>query len=115
MARHKETSIDFTNTNVWNHKEIIINDVLAFIVATDILNNHDLQTTDEYRQMHDWPQWTEAITVELTSPVKREVHWPVVQTHEDINVGYKWVFVRKCNEHNKIIRYKAWLVVQSLL
>lgn len=56
MARHKETSIDFTNTNVWNHKEIIINDVLAFTVANDILNDYDLETTDKYRQRRDWPQ-----------------------------------------------------------
>ncbi|KAL6334268.1 hypothetical protein AAG906_014667 [Vitis piasezkii] len=37
-----------------------------------------------------------------------EFFGPVVQTLEDAkHVGYKWVFVRKCNENNEIIRYKA--------
>lgn len=37
-------SINFTSTNVWNHKEIVIKDVFAFIVATNIANYYDLQT-----------------------------------------------------------------------
>ena len=28
-------------------------------------------------------------------------------------VGYKWVFVRKCNDKNEIARYKAHLVAQG--
>ena len=28
-------------------------------------------------------------------------------------VGYKWVFVRKCNEKNEIVRYKARFVTQD--
>ena len=28
-------------------------------------------------------------------------------------VGYKWVFVRKCNEKNEIVRYKARFVTQN--
>ena len=45
---------------------------------------------------------------------KREVFGPVVQTPEDVKlVGYKWVFVRKCNENNEIIRYKVRLVAQG--
>ena len=36
---------------------------------------------------------------------------PVFQTLENIKpVGYKWAFMRKRNENNDIIRYKAWLV-----
>ena len=30
-----------------------------------------------------------------------------------MSVGYKWVFVRKCNEKNEIMRYKARLVAQG--
>ena len=30
-------------------------------------------------------------------------------------VGYKWVFMRKQNEKNEIIRYKAQLVAQAFL
>ena len=51
---------------------------------------------------------------ELNSLVKREVFGPVVQTPEGVMpIGYRWVFVRKCNEKNKITRYKARLVAQG--
>lgn len=41
---------------------------------------------------------------------------PVVQIIEDVKlVGYKWVYVRKCNEHNEITRYKERLVEQGFL
>ena len=44
----------------------------------------------------------------LNSLTKREFFRPVVQTPEDVkSVGYKWVFVRKRNANNEIIRYKA--------
>ena len=44
----------------------------------------------------------------LNSLTKREVFGPVVQTPEDVKpIGYKWVFVRKRNENNEIIRYKT--------
>ena len=44
----------------------------------------------------------------LNSLTKQEVFGPVVQIPEDVKpVGYKWVFVRKRNENNGIIRYKA--------
>ena len=45
---------------------------------------------------------------ELNSLTKREVFGPITQTPEDVkHVGYKWVFVRKRNENNEIIRYKT--------
>ena len=53
---------------------------------------------------------------ELNSLMKREVFVPVVQTPKGIKlVGYKWVFVRKRNENNEIMRYKARLVAQGFL
>ena len=37
-----------------------------------------------------------------------------MRTPEDVQpVGYKWVFVRKRNEKNEIVRYKARLVAQG--
>ena len=49
--------------------------------------------------------------VELNSLMKRDVFGPVVQTPKGVKPdGYKWVFVRKSNENNEIIRYKARLV-----
>ena len=51
---------------------------------------------------------------ELNSLIKREVFGPVVQTPKGIKpVGYKWVFVRKRNENNEIMRYKTRLVAQG--
>ena len=45
---------------------------------------------------------------ELNSLMKREVFGPVIQTLKGIKlVGFKLVFVRKRNENNKIMRYKA--------
>ena len=45
---------------------------------------------------------------ELNPLTKRDVFRPIVQTLEDIKtIGYQWVFVQKCNENNKIIRYKV--------
>ena len=39
---------------------------------------------------------------------------PVVQIPEGVKpVGYKWVFVRKCNEKNEIMRYKGKLIAQG--
>ena len=47
---------------------------------------------------------------------KREVFGPVVLTPEGVKpVGYKWVFVRKRNEKNEIMRYKTRLVAQGFL
>jgi hypothetical protein len=52
----------------------------------------------------------------LNSLTKREVFGPVVQTPEGVLlVGYKMVFVRKLNEKNEIVRYKASLVAQGFL
>ena len=56
----------------------------------------------------------EAIQAELNSLSKHDVFGPVIQTPKGVMlVGYKWVFERKRNEKNKIIRYKAWLVAQG--
>ena len=49
----------------------------------------------------------------MNSLAKREVFGPVVQTPSDVkSIGYKWVFVRKRNDRNEILRYKARLVAQ---
>ena len=45
---------------------------------------------------------------------KWEVFGLVVETPENVKpIRYKWVFVRKRNENNEIIRYKARLVAQG--
>ncbi|KAM1061302.1 hypothetical protein FF1_025819 [Malus domestica] len=53
-------------------------------------------------------------SVELDSLAKRKVFGPIVPTQPRVKpVGYKWVFVRKRNEKNEIVQYKALLVAQG--
>ena len=95
----------------------MINNIFAFQVALDIIRNYEdpePQNAEECQNRNDWPKWKEAMLVELNSLMKREVFGPVVQTPKGIKfVGYKWVFVRKRNENNEIMRYKVRLVAQG--
>ncbi|KAD4585160.1 hypothetical protein E3N88_22761 [Mikania micrantha] len=51
---------------------------------------------------------------ELDSLNKRKVFGPIVITPKTVkHVGCKWIFVRKRNEKNEVIRYKARLVAQG--
>ena len=97
--------------------KIIIDDVFAFKVAFGITRSDDEfepQTVEECRHRNYWPIWKEAIQTELNSLAKREVFGPVVHTPKGvIPVEYKWVFVRKRNENNEIVRYKTRLVAQG--
>ena len=95
-----------------DRNKIIVNYIFSFKVAFDITRSNDDEiepkTVEECRRRNDWPMWKEAIQEELNLLVKREVFGPVVQTPKGvIPVGYKWVFVLKCNEKNEIMRYKA--------
>ena len=64
----------------------------------------------ECQHRHDWPSWKELIQAKLDSLSKRKAFGPVVLISHNVKlVGYKWVFVRKCNENNKVVRYKAKL------
>ena len=74
------------------------------------------KSVEECRRRNDWPKLKDAIQTELNCLAKREVFGPVVQTPEGVKpVGYKWVFVRKRNEKNEIMRYKTRLVAQGFL
>ena len=96
----------------------MIDDIFAFSIASDITlipdTDPEPQNVKECRKRKDWPKWKDAIQTELLSLLKREVFGPVVQTPLGvIPVGNKWVFVRKRNEKNEIVRYKARLVAQG--
>ena len=86
-------------------------------MASDIIRNDEdpkPRNVEECRHRNDWPKWKEAIQVKLNSLTKWEVFGPIVQTSKVVKpVGYKWVFVRKLNENNEIIRYKVRLVAQG--
>ena len=60
-----------------------------------------------------WDKWKIAIETEIASLYKRKVFSAVMPTPPGIlPVGYKWVFIRKRNENNEVVRYKARLVAQ---
>ena len=105
------------NGEKWDRNTFDVNNIFAFQVTLDIIQNDDdtePQNTNECRQRNDWPKWKEAMQAELHSLIKRDVFGPAVQTPASIKpVGNKWVFVRKRNENNDIIRYKARLVAQG--
>ena len=118
IPENNEISISYVHRGEkWDRNSFDVNNIFAFQVALDIIQNDDdpePQNTNECRQRNDWPKWREAMQAELHSLIKRDVFGPVVQTPASIKpVGNKWVFVRKRNENNDIIRYKARLVAQG--
>ena len=112
--RNTENSITYCN-EIWDRNKIIIDDIFAFSVAHKIMDDdREPQSIIECRQRQDWPKWEEAIKVELASLAKREVFGPITRIPDNVKpVGYKWVFVRKRNEKNEVVRYKARLVAQG--
>ena len=101
----------------WDRNNIMINNIFVFQVALNIIRNDEdpePQNVEECRNRNYWPKWKEVMQAELNSLIKREVFGPVVQTPKGIKpVGYKWVFVRKRNKNNEIMRYKVRLVAQG--
>ncbi|CAM8926811.1 unnamed protein product [Rhodiola kirilowii] len=116
--KDREISINYANTGIlWNRKENI-NDAFSYSLACEVMdkNNGDPepQSVTECKNRHDWTDWKKAIDAELDSLDKCKVFGPIVLTPEGVRpVGYKWVFVRKRNEKNEIVRYKARLVAQG--
>ena len=115
---NEEISINYMNqVELWDRRHTLVNNAFSFQVAKGIMQNNDdqePQTVNECRNRHDWEKWKEAIQAELNCLTKREVFGPIVPTPENVKpVGYRWVFVRKRNENNEIIRYKARLVAQG--
>ena len=85
----------------------------AIKIASIIDPDPEPNTLADCKKRSDWKDWQKAITAELVSLNKREVFGPVCLTPSHIRpVGHKWVFVRKRNENNEVVRYKARLVAQ---
>ena len=115
---NQEISINYVTTSQrWNRNKIDVDDIFAYNVALNIVNdNEDLEpkSIEECRQRDDWPKWKDAIEAELNSLSKHEVFCPIVLTPDGVKpVGYKWVFVRKRDATNKVVRYKVRLVAQG--
>ncbi|KAL0284311.1 UNVERIFIED_CONTAM: Retrovirus-related Pol polyprotein from transposon RE1 [Sesamum angustifolium] len=112
-----EMSINYAHNSLgWYRKEIKMNDIFAHSVAVEIMDedDNDPQTMEECQHRNDWKSWKKAIQGELDLINKREVFGPIIATPKGVKpVGYKWVFVRKRNEQNEVVRYKVRLVAQG--
>ncbi|KAK4394353.1 Copia protein [Sesamum angolense] len=112
-----EMSINYAHNSLgWYRKEIKMNDIFAYSIAFEIMDedDNDPQTMEECQHRNDWKSWKKAIQDEIDSLNKREVFGPIILTPKGVKpVGYKWVFVRKRNEQNEVVRYKARLVAQG--
>ncbi|KAM2216225.1 hypothetical protein ACFXTI_022739 [Malus domestica] len=111
---NREISVHYASLDdVWCRNEMIVDNALAYAVAIEIMLSNDIEpcSVDECRRKTDWLNWKQAIQVELDSLAKRKVFGLVAHTSPHVKpVGYKWVFVRKHNEKNEIVCYKARLV-----
>ena len=114
---NKEISMNYASVNeILDRESVILDDAFAFSVAQEIIEHDDIEPrfVEECQQRADWPKWKEAIQVELDSLTKRQVFGPIVLTQPNVKpVGHKWVFVRKRNEKNEVLRYKPRLVAQG--
>lgn len=115
---NNEISISYVSTKKhWNRNDVVMDEVFSYSIALEITsdeNDFEPRTVEECRRRHDWPKWKEAMEIELKSLEKREVFGQIAHTPKGVKpVGYKWVFVRKRNEKNEIVRYKARLVAQG--
>ena len=89
--------------------------MFVFSVAHEIMHDYyEPRSITECRQRQNWPKWKEAIKTELSSLAKRDEFGLAARTPNNVKpIGYKWVFVRKQNEKNEVVRYKARLVAQG--
>jgi hypothetical protein len=68
---------------------------------------------EEARTRSDWPQWKEAIDVELRN-LEQAGTWEVVERPGGVNiVDSKWVFRLKKNAKGEVIKWKARLVARG--
>ena len=113
--RVHEITINFVETGEsYNHKSTIVDIYFSEQIANILLTNEDPKSMTECKKRLDWDKWKITIETEITPLYKRKVFSAVMPTPPGIfPVGYIWVFVRKRNENNKVVRYKARLVAHG--
>jgi hypothetical protein len=111
----QEISINYlTSGATYDRKTTDVDIYFSTSIAENLQNEPDPKSMVECKKRSDWNKWKEAIEAELASLTKREVFSSVIPTPPEIfPVGFKWVFVRKRNENNEVVRYKARLVAQG--
>nr|GEV63750.1 hypothetical protein [Tanacetum cinerariifolium] len=114
---NKEMSINYSQTNIlWDQNEIEdIDEIFPYFVASDIMSGDDdpePKSVIDCQNRPDWDKWKDAMHAELNSLNKRKVFGPIVTTLIDVKpVGWRWIFVQKRNEKNKVTRYLISLAV----
>jgi hypothetical protein len=111
----QEISINYTSSGeLYDRKNTVINSCFSSIIVGNLLSDPDPKYMAECQERSDWIKWKEAINSELSSLSKRKVFTSVIPTPPRIYpIGFKWVFTRKWNENNEVVRYKARLVAQG--
>nr|GEU52566.1 putative RNA-directed DNA polymerase [Tanacetum cinerariifolium] len=116
---NKEVSINYGHSEISldQIKTEIIDEKLCYNVTCDIMNrNDDPEPTlvIECQSRHDWNKWKEEMQAELSLLNKRKVFGRTVLAPGVVKpIGYRWVFIRKRNENDEVIIYKARLVAQG--
>jgi hypothetical protein len=104
--------VDFGES--FDRKTTIVDIYFASSVVETIQNDPDPKSMVECKKRSGRNKWKEAIEAELASLKKRDVFSSVIPTPpKTFPVGFKWVFIRKRNENNEVVRYKARLVAQG--
>jgi hypothetical protein len=111
----EEISINYSSSGeVYDHSTTIANLCFSIVIAENFINDPDPKTIVECKKHSDWNKWKEAIEVKLNSLKKRKLFTEVIPTPpRTFPVGCKWVFIRKRNENNKMVRYKARLIAHG--
>ena len=111
----KEISINYIDSGEsYDRKTTVVEMYFSAAIAEIFLNDLDPKTMAECKKRSDWAQWKEAIQAEIASLTRRGVFTSAIPTPSKVfPIGFKWVFVRKRNENNEVVRYKARLVAQG--
>jgi hypothetical protein len=111
----EEISINYTSSKkVYDRNTTIVDLCFSTIIAENFLNDPDPKTMVECKKRSELNKWKEAIEAELNSLKKRKVFTDVIPTPpRTFPIGFKWVFIKKRNENNEVVRYKASLVAQG--
>jgi hypothetical protein len=115
LLRVDEISINYIETREsYDRKATVVDIYFSEQIAEILQSDPDPKSMVECKKRSDWNKWKDAIEAEIASLSKREVFLAVLPTPPSVHpVGYKWVFVRKRNENNEVVRYKARLVAQG--
>ena len=103
---NKEMATNYAHSGeLYNRKTTVVDINFVSKIATVIDEDPEPQSMAECQKRSDWVKWKEAIEMELRSLKKRQVFGPVAHTPPNVSlVGYKWVFVRKRNENNVVVK-----------